>query len=795
MKLKKHHSLFNELKLMRLRKQLKKINLFKSTMKAMSDADLQHQTVLFKERLANGETLEDLLPEAYATIREASKRVLGMFPFDVQVLGGIALHGGNIAEMKTGEGKTLTATMPLYLNALSGKGALLVTTNEYLAKRDAEEMGKVYKWLGLTVGVAVYSETDEVNPSFKREIYYSDITYTTSTGLGFDYLADNLASSKEDKFLRPFNFVIVDEADAVLLDSAQTPLIISGSPRVQSNLYESANQFVLTLKKDEEYFFDKDDKVVYLTEEGGLYAEKYFDIEDLYSDKHFELFRHINLALRAHHVYKVDVDYVVDNDEIKLLDNRTGRLMEGTRLQSGIHQAIETKEKVKLTKDSKAVASITYQSLFNMFPTLSGMTGTGKLAEDELISTYKVPVVVIPTNAPLIRVDYPDKVYTTLPEKLYATIEYVKELHEKGQPVLLISGTVGVAEIYSRLLLQEGIPHNVLTAKNIAKEAMIIKEAGQKGAVNVATSIAGRGTDIILGEGVRELGGLAVIGTERMPNMRSDWQLRGRAGRQGDPGLSQFFVSLEDELLIQHAPYLVKRYFDRNNHTDRKNYGQEITKRRYQKAFERAQEKSEDKAVRGRQTTIKFDESLRFQRNRIYRLRDSLIYGEKKLADQLEGIFIDSIDRFLEKNESLTENQLKRYILENYSYQFRAIPKGFQVENKQEVKNLLLDLYHKELQKKQEILMINEKIDEFYRLSVLKAIDVCWISEVDNLQQLKSMVSLRQVAQRNSINEYYLESFRSYLKMEEDVKDSIVRNIMLSTISKDKDGEFSIYYV
>lgn len=382
-----------------------------------------------------------------------------------------------------------------------------------------------------------------------------------------------MAGDADGKFLRPFHYVIVDEADAVLLDAAQTPLIISGAPRVQSNLYHVTNQFVLTLEEEKEFRHLKEDKAVFLTKDGIRYAEEYFDVPNLYDDAYFELNRHINLALRAHHLYKKDVDYVVADEEVQLLDNRTGRVLEGTRLQSGIHQALETKEGVPITKDSRSVASVTYQSLFNMFPRISGMTGTGKIAEDELISTYKVPVVVIPTNSPVQRIDHPDKIYVTLPEKLQATLEYVKELYQRQQPVLLISGTVDIAEIYSRMLLQEGIPHSVLTAKNVAKEAQIIKEAGQLGSVTVATSLAGRGTDIKLGPGVAELGGLAVVGTERMANSRIDWQLRGRAGRQGDPGLSQFFVCLEDELLIQYGGKSINRYFEKNNHSNRSNFG------------------------------------------------------------------------------------------------------------------------------------------------------------------------------------------------------------------------------
>lgn len=795
MKPKKNHSIFNQIKVKKLKKILRKINQLSPVIAKMTDKELQGQTALFRERIAQGESLDSLLPEAFATMREADRRVLGMFPFDVQVLGGIALHQGNIAEMKTGEGKTLTATLPLYLNALSGKGAILVTTNEYLARRDAEEMGKVYEWMGLTIGIGVFEEGIDVPNSEKKAVYDSDIVYTTNSALGFDYLSENLAGSAEGKFLRPFNYVIVDEADAVLLDTAQMPLIISGSPRVQSNLYDIADQFVRTLIEDEEYVLDKDDKVVYLTEQGSHYAEEFFDIEDLYDYRYFEVNRHINLALRAHHLYEKDVDYVVMDDEVKLLDIRSGRILEGTRLQSGIHQAIETKEAVELTQESRSMASVTYQSLFNMFPRLSGMTGTGKIAEDELIETYKLPVIVIPTNSPVQRIDYPDKIYTTLPEKLYATMAYVKELHDKGQPILLISGSVNIADIYSKLLLQEGIPHNVLTAKNVAKEAEIIKEAGRKGAVTVATSLAGRGTDIKLGEGVAELGGLAVIGTERMVNSRVDWQLRGRAGRQGDPGLSQFFVSLEDELLVQHGPQWLRRYFDKHNHDQRKNYGEPLMSWRFRQAIEQAQTVSEDGAVSARNMTIQFDESLRVQRNKIYALRDSLIFSEDNLARKVRQIIESAVNDFITANPDITETELRRYILENFTYHFKHFSTTFDVSDPEDIKKLLLDIYYQEMETKMWRLETEEKREEFYRLSILKAIDTCWIDQVDNLQQLKSFVSFRQIAQRNSVFEYYQESLDSYEKMEHDVKKLIVRNIMLSTIEGNLEKGLSIYFV
>lgn len=549
------------------------------------------------------------------------------------------------------------------------------------------------------------------------------------------------------------------------------------------------------MEAEREFRHLKEDKAVFLTKAGINYAQAYFDVPDLYGGDYFELNRHINLALRAHHLYKKDVDYVVEDQEVKLLDNRTGRVLEGTRLQSGIHQALETKEGVPLSKDSRSVASVTYQSLFNMFPRISGMTGTGKMAEDELIATYKVPVVVIPTNSPIQRIDYPDQIYVTLPEKLQATLNYVRELHQRQQPVLLVSGTVDIAEIYSRMLLQEGIPHSVLTAKNVAKEAQIIQEAGQLGAVTVATSLAGRGTDIKLGPGVAELGGLAVVGTERMANSRIDWQLRGRAGRQGDPGLSQFFVCLEDELLVQYGGKGINRYFEKHNHSRRANFGQPLKGGRFKRAIRHAQEKSEDKAQSARQSTIQFDESLRIQRQRIYQLRDDLIYNQIDLRERMDTIFRDVLRDFVDQHPQLSHKGLQRYVLDNYSYKNQASLQELDPRNGQAVQDYLWSLYRKELDQKQAYLETEDKLEDFLRLAVLRAIDEAWIEQVDTLQQLKTFVPIRQVAQRDATSEYFRESLESYNQMAQRVQEGIVRNVMLSTIEADPEKGHTVYFV
>ncbi|UUM58290.1 accessory Sec system translocase SecA2 [Streptococcus suis] len=788
-------AILNSMRLAGIRRYARKVNKLRTYYSEMTDEELQEQTILFKKRLLEGEGLDDLMVEAFAVCREACYRILGKFPYDVQVMGAIALHQGNIAEMKTGEGKTLTATMPLYLNGLSGKGAILVTTNDYLAKRDAEEMGEVYRFLGLTVGVGVFEEGYDPDVEEKRAVYAADITYTTGTALGFDYLMENLASSIDNKFMREFHFVIVDEADAVLLDIAQTPLIISGSPRVQSNLFDSCNQFVLTLKEEVDFYFNFDKREVYLTEQGMAAAEKYFAIEDLYDETAWELNRQINLALRAHYIYRRDYDYIVHDDEVKLLDNRSGRILEGTRLQSGIHQAIESKEGVTKTQENRAMGSVTYQSLFNMFPTLSGMTGTGREAEDELIRTYKVPVIAIPTNLPIQRIDYPDKVYATLPEKIMATMEMVKELHEQGRPILLISGSVDVTKIYSQLLLQEGIAHNTLTANNVAKEALIIQEAGQYGMVTCATVMAGRGTDIKLGPGVAELGGLAVIGTERMANSRMDGQLRGRAGRQGEPGMSQFFVSLEDELLVNFGPEWVKRYLRRYNQTEQKRFGQALKGRRFRSIIKTAQIRSEDMAIQSRHSTVQFDESMRVQRNKIYDLRNRLMQDGGGYEEKIQLIFEKTIQEFLDANPQPSRHQVRRYILDNITYSFKAFPKGFSTANQQEVAAYLQKLIQKELNFKKTHFQSEEELSEFYRVSILKAIDECWVEEVDSLQQLKGVVNTRVLAQRNNMYEYYKEALHSYGNMTQEVHQKIARNILLSTIETLPNGKQSVYYV
>ena len=684
-----------------VKKILKKVNSHAEEMSKLSDNQLKDKTQQFKKRLKQGETLDNILPEAFAAMREADKRVLGMFPYDVQVMGGIVLHQGNIAEMKTGEGKTLTATMPMYLNALSGESTILVTTNEYLANRDCEEMGQVYNWMGLSTASAVPENADELKVEEKREIYNSDIVYTTNNALGFDYLIDNLASSKEEKFMPEFSYVIVDEVDAVLLDTATTPLVISGAPRVQSNMYKMTDEFVVSLEEEEDYRLDEEKKNVWLTRKGIEVAQEYFRVPNLYDGKHVELVRHITLALKAHNLFEKGKDYVIEDNKMYLLDSTEGRILENTKMQQGQQQAIEAAEGAEISDDMRSMASITYQNFFRLFKKIGGMTGTGKTANKEFIETYYMKVIQIPTNNPVIRKDYPDKIYPTLREKLMASLKLVKELHEKGQPILLTTADVELSEIYSEILLHEQIPHNLLNAHNAAKEAEIISEAGQWGSVTVATSMAGRGTDIKLGKGVKELGGLAVIGTELMPSKRTELQLRGRSGRQGDPGFSQFFVSLEDDVVIDSGPKWVHRYFKKHRN-DNPDSPRELKSLRFRWAMKRTQKQHDNQGYNNRKQTMDFDESSKKQRNLIYSQRDELISENGRFKFNAEKFILKYLDGYLAKHKAdFTRNELSRLIFDNLSYTYNGVPDNFPITDKAEIKKLLHQIVKEKLREKE----------------------------------------------------------------------------------------------
>ena len=787
------NSLYQNRKLRKVRATLKKINGLKDEMAALSDEALAAKTVEFRQRLAEGETLDDLLVEAFAVVREADKRILGMFPYDVQVMGGIVIHQGNVAEMNTGEGKTLTATMPLYLNALTGKGAMLITTNEYLAKRDAEEMGPVYRFLGLSIGIPFTDDPEEeLKAEDKRKIYNSDIIYLTNSSLGFDYLTDNLASSSNEKFLRPFDYVIIDEIDDILLDSAQTPLIIAGSPRVQSNYYGIIDTLVTTMVENEDYIFKEEKEEIWLTTKGAKTAENFLGIDNLYKEEYATYVRHLVYSLRAHKLFTRDKEYIIRDDEMILLDKGTGRLMEMTKLQGGLHQAIEAKEHVKLSPETRAMASITYQSLFKMFNKISGMTGTGKVAEKEFLETYNMSVIRIPTNRPLIRKDYPDNLYVTLPEKVYASLECIKEYHLKGNPLLVFVGSVEMSHLYSSLLLREGIAHNVLNANNAAREAQIVSESGQMGAVTVATSMAGRGTDIKLGPGVAELGGLVVIGTERMESQRIDLQIRGRSGRQGDPGLSKFFVSLEDDVIKKFGPSWVHRMYKEYSVADI-TQPQVLEGRKYHRLVEKAQNASDSASRANRQRTLEYAESMNIQRDLIYKERNRLINGERDLRDVLSEMIDEYIETILSENIK-TREELFHYIVTNISFNIRELPLDLVIEDQQALRNFLIQIINNELNDKKTLLEPHDLYDQFLRVSMLKAIDDNWVEQVDYLQQLMMAIGGQTASQTNPIVEYYREAYMGFEAMKEQIRSDMVRNILMGLVQMGPKGEIVTHF-
>ena len=746
--------------------------------KELSDYELKNKTLEFKERLHNGETTDDILPEAFAVCCEADYRVLGMFPYDVQILGGIALHLCYLCEMNTGEGKTLTATMPLYLNGLTGKSSILVTANEYLAIRDAEEMGRVYKFLGLSVEAGVKRDTNEkLDNDSKKDVYNADIVYTTHGALGFDYLLNNLVQSKEDRFMRDFYYVIIDEADSVLLDSASMPLVISGSPRVQSNLYGITDFFVTTLVEDVHY--EIEDKKVWLTNKGIEYVQRYFRIENLYGEENYDVLRHVVLALRAHFLLEKDTDYVVtDNGEVVLLDRSTGRKMTGMKLRGGSHQAIEEKEHLKLSQEQRSVASITYQNLFNLFPKMSGMSGTIADGKDELLEVYHKQVVVIPPNKPLARIDLPDQYFKTSEEQFDAVIKETVKRHKTGQPVLLIASLISDTEMLSKLLVQENIEHSVLNANNAFWEAEIIKEAGQKNVVTVATSMAGRGTDIRLGPGVKELGGLCVLGIGRMNNTRDERQARGRAGRQGEPGVSIFYTSLEDDVCEILGEDFLDKYIEKDKY---------ISKRKIKKLVNKSQKIKEESSVFQRKNSVDYDSVMQRQKTIMYKTRNDLLDGMSLDENVLKQIYVNNINEFTKDHKKMDDKTMYRYILDNLSYRLKEL--SISSANKKDYLKQYADMAFKD--KKQ---LLGNRFSEYCRLCTLKALDDGWIEEVDYLQQLQAAISGRSTAQRNLLYEYQREARLSFRDMEKSIKKAMIRNILLGEVSFGKDNEMIILY-
>lgn len=779
--------MYNKIILIQLNKILKKVRAFEAEYDSLTDEELAAKTDEFRERIKNGETTDDILPEAYAVACQADRRILGKRPYDVQVLGAIAMHQGYLCEMNTGEGKTLVGTLPMYLNGLTGKSAILVTTNEYLALRDAEEMGEVYNFLGLSVAAGVKKDAGErLTNEEKKEVYSKDIVYTTHSALGFDYLFDNLAKDKDEKFMREFNYVIIDEADSVLLDSAQTPLVISGSPLVQSNLYELANFFVTTLQMGTHY--EKEEKKVWLTEEGIRRAEEFFEIDNFYSAENFEVNRHVTLALRAHALFEIERDYVISNDgELVLLDNESGRMMPGVKMRGGQHQAIEMKELIDVTQENRSVASITYQNLFLMFPHMAGMSGTIKDAAEELFEIYHKRIVVIPTNHPIQRKDYKDIFFPDFESQFNAAIKEAIKHHETRQPVLIVASTIAETEYLSALLINERIPHNVLNANNAFWEAEIIKEAGDLGAVTVATSMAGRGTDIKLSDEVKALGGLAVIGVGRMTNIRQERQARGRAGRQGDPGFSQFFVSLEDDVVSNFNTEKIEPYIDGKR---------KITSRKIKRYVNKSQKMTEENARESRKKALDYDRVMKLQRQLLYETRDKLLFGAKLTFDDIIGIANENVDVFFEDNEELTSPVITRFILDNICYTLdnRAMEMLERLDDRTFVREKIIEIVKSGLKRQQDKLGDKEDMANFMRIATLRAIDDAWVEEVDYLQQLQSAVSGRATAQRNLVFEYQKDALSAFRMMERDIKKNVVRNILLSDVSVDEEKEFRIMY-
>lgn len=766
--------------LRRINKIANKVESYADEMSKLTDDELQAKTPELKQKIKNGATLDQLLPEAFAVAREGAKRVLGLYPFHVQIMGGIVLHEGNIAEMKTGEGKTLTATMPVYLNALSGKGVHVITVNEYLSQRDAEEMGKLYKWLGCTVGVNGAEKT----PEEKRAAYQCDIMYSTNSEIGFDYLRDNMAVYKEDQVQRGLNYCIVDEVDSILIDEARTPLIISGPGTGTSKLYKQTDKFVKQLKKDDDYKIDLESKTVSLTDEGIKKAEKYFNLENLYNPENTALTHHLDQALRANYIMLRDKDYVVSDGEVLIVDSFTGRVMQGRRFSDGLHQAIEAKEGVEIQEENKTMANITYQNLFRMYNKLSGMTGTARTEMEEFREIYNMEVITIPTNRPVARKDEPDLLYPTLDSKFSAVVKRIKKLHEKGQPILVGTVAVETSEHLSHLLDQANIPHIVLNAKNHKKEADIIKNAGQVGAVTIATNMAGRGTDIKLGPGVKELGGLAVIGTERHESRRIDNQLRGRSGRQGDPGLSQFYLSLEDDLMRRFGGDRIKAFLDRM-----KVEGDDavIKSRFLTHQVESAQKRVEGNNYDSRKNVLQYDDVMREQREIIYKERQQVITESKSLKWVLMPMVKRTIQREVDQHTLGDQKDWKLQEIVDFAGEVLVNPDSISVndlqgKNQQEIVDYLMSLAEGVYKDKQRQLYDADQMLEFEKVVILRVVDAHWTDHIDVMDQFRQSVGLRGYGQLNPLVEYQTAGYHMFEQMIADIEYEATRLFMKSEI-------------
>ncbi|MFX3837814.1 preprotein translocase subunit SecA [Streptococcus suis] len=766
--------------LRKLEKMADKVFSYADEMEALTDEQLQAKTAEFKERYNNGESLDDLLYEAYAVVREGARRVLGLYPYKVQVMGGIVLHNGDVPEMRTGEGKTLTATMPVYLNALSGQGVHVVTVNEYLSTRDATEMGELYSWLGLSVGINLAAKS----PLEKREAYNCDITYSTNSEIGFDYLRDNMVVRAEDMVQRPLNYALVDEVDSILIDEARTPLIVSGAQGSETNqLYFLADNLVKSLTT-EDYIIDIPSKTIGLSDSGIDKAEKFFKLDNLYDIENVAITHFLDNALRANYIMTYDIDYLVNEDqEVMIIDPFTGRTMEGRRYSDGLHQAIEAKEGVPVQNESKTSASITYQNLFRMYKKLSGMTGTGKTEEEEFREIYNIRVVPIPTNRPIARVDHEDLLYPSLEYKFNAVIADVKRRYEKGQPVLVGTVAVETSDLISQKLVAAGVPHEVLNAKNHYREAQIIMNAGQRGAVTIATNMAGRGTDIKLGPGVRELGGLCVIGTERHESRRIDNQLRGRSGRQGDPGESQFYLSLEDDLMKRFGSERIKVFMERMNLTEEESV---IKSKMLTRQVESAQKRVEGNNYDSRKQVLQYDDVMREQREIIYRQRQDVITADRDLAPEIKAMMKRTIERqvaghFLGSKDEAIDGIIKfahANLVEDDTLSKATFEAMNQKEIVEELYERALRVYDSQVKK----LRDEERVREFQKVLILRVVDNKWTDHIDALDQLRNAVSLRGYAQNNPIVEYQSEAFTMFNDMIGAIEFEVTRLMMKAQI-------------
>ncbi|MEK4974139.1 preprotein translocase subunit SecA [Niallia sp. FSL R7-0648] len=776
----------NKRDIKKLTKIADKIELLADETAALSDEQLKGKTEEFKARFQKGETLDDLLVEAFAVVREAAKRVLGLYPYPVQLMGGASLHEGNISEMKTGEGKTLTATMPVYLNALSGKGVHVVTVNEYLATRDAAEMGQLYNFLGLTVGLNLNGLSRED----KQAAYNADITYGTNNEFGFDYLRDNMVLYNEQKVQRPLYYAVIDEVDSILIDEARTPLIISGSAQKSTQLYVRANIFVSSLKPEKDYTYDEKTKGVQLTEEGMSKAERVFQIENLFDVSNVAINHHITQALKAHASMHKDVDYVVQDGEIVIVDQFTGRLMKGRRYSDGLHQAIEAKENLEIQNESMTLATITFQNYFRMYEKLAGMTGTAKTEEEEFRNIYNMNVVVIPTNREIVRDDRADLIYASMDGKFRAVVEDIAERHKKGQPVLVGTVAIETSEIISKYLTKKGIPHNVLNAKNHEREAEIIATAGEQGSVTIATNMAGRGTDIKLGEGVKELGGLAVIGTERHESRRIDNQLRGRSGRQGDPGVTQFYLSMEDELMRRFGSDNMKNMMTRLGMDD----SQPIQSKMVSRAVESAQKRVEGNNFDSRKQLLQYDDVLRQQREIIYSQRNEVLTSEN-LRSIVENMIKSSLERNIQAHtpdnadrESWDLQAIVDYVSGNLLNEGEVEVSDLRGKEGDEIVEFIFAKVLQSYNEKEEKLS-PEQMREFEKVIVLRAVDSKWIDHIDQMDQLRQGIHLRAYGQIDPLREYQSEGFAMFEAMVIAIEEDVAKYIMKAEIRNNLERE------